>query len=61
MPKIGLGRGIDGVYAKMNAMDRLVILYWSCIGLPVPGDAFMFLGTETAITLAGGSEKWLRR
>ena len=50
-------RGVAPILGSLG----IFCLYWSCIGVPVPGDAFMFLGTETAITLAGGSENWLRR
>jgi hypothetical protein len=36
-------------------------LYWSCIGVPIAADAFIFLGTATAITLAADSERRLGR
>jgi hypothetical protein len=36
-------------------------VYWSCVGMPVAADAFVFLGTATAITLAADSERRLGR
>jgi hypothetical protein len=60
-PLVSLMRSGLRVLELILGSLRIFRLYWSCIGVPVAADAFMLLGTETAITLADDGEKWLRR
>lgn len=52
--------GLHGFALILGALG-IFCLYWSCVGVPVAADAFMFLGTATAMTLAGDIERRLRR
>ena len=52
--------GLHGIALVLGSLG-IFCLYWSCIGVPIAADAFMFLGTATAIILAADNEKRLRR
>jgi hypothetical protein len=52
--------GSRGIALALGSFG-IFCLYWSCVGVPIAGDALIFLGAATAITLAADSEKRLRR
>jgi hypothetical protein len=52
--------GLHGIALILGSLG-VFCLYWSCIGAPVAAYALIFLGTATAITLAGDSERRLGR